>query len=736
MTITPAASAFPSDVSDGASATERRPSLILLLCGYFALFAFALIFTSSHGPRFALFGDIAYLPFRMTAALLLYQAAQATRDAEISRGWRLLFWGQLFGIVGNVTWVYTDATGGAIPDWFYVAWTTPHYLLQLGGLLLMMQARHAMRERANDWVDAAVMVVAGAVVAWYFLGRRVAYEEIRDPTSSTLFFFTMASNVAVTFFALAVWLRHPPGLSRPAMARITLALALFAVADILFEQVEFSNSYVPGSWLDLLYAGSVLVFALGADWQRRHPGGNAHAPTPRSGSDIIPLVAMGTALIPMLLQAITADFRGNAVAGTMVGFVMLSVLILVRQRFARTEIDGLITARIGLEQQLWQAQKMEAVGRLAGGIAHDFNNILAAISSHAQLLRTSTIAYDSNDLEEIEFATQRAAALTRRLLAFSRSSTPDVRAVSVADTVRSMEPMIRRLLVSDVTLSLDIGDDNAWVTLGDGQLEQILLNLAINSRDAMPAGGRLQIATRLVTVGRSDAFSLRGVPNGRWASLEVLDDGEGMDQSTRARLFEPFFTTKPRERGTGLGLATVSGIVVASGGYILVDTDVGAGTAMTVLLPLADPVAVPLPKDSAPGQEPAVPATPHSAATILVVDDELSLRRAVGRFFARLNYEVIEAADGLSALAELERRDWVVDLVLTDVEMPGISGLELANRIRLRAPSIPILYMSGFVDSRTASGEVAAADGAMLMKPFDFAVLVERVREVLATRSR
>ena len=736
MTPPPAALASPPDVNSGERISDRRPSLILLLCGYFALFALALIFTPSRGPRFALFNDIAYLPFRATAALLLYQAARASRDAEISKSWMLMFWGQLFAVVGNLTWIFTDVTGSAVPPLFYVAWTAPHYVLELCALLMMMRARHAARERANDWIDAAVMVVAGAVVAWYFLARQVAHAEINDGTASTLFFFTTASNFAVTFFALAIWLRRPPGVSRPAMARIALALALFAIADIAFEQVEFANSYVSGSWIDLLYAGTVVIFAFGADWQRRYPHSKSHTPTSRSGSDIIPLVAIGIALIPMFLEATTADFRGNAIGGAMVGFVMLSVLVLVRQRFARNEIDGLIAAGIGLEQQLWQAQKMEAVGRLAGGIAHDFNNILAAISLHAQLLRTSTTTHDSDDLEEIEFATQRAAALTRRLLAFSRSSTPDVRAVSVADIVRSMEPMIRRLLISDVTFSLDIRDEGAWVTLGDGQLEQILLNLAINSRDAMPNGGRLQIATRVVTVAASDVFSLRGIPVGRWACLDVRDDGEGMDQATSARLFEPFFTTKPRERGTGLGLATVSGIVVASGGHILVDTKVGAGTAMTVLLPLTDPVAVPPPADAAPGQEAAAAVTPLGVATILIVDDELSLRRAVARFFARLNYEVIEAADGLSALAELERRDWMVDLVLTDVEMPGISGLELANRIRLRAPGIPILYMSGFVDSRTASGDVAAADGAMLMKPFDFAVLVERVREVLASRTR
>ena len=585
MTITPAAPALLSDVSDDASATDRRPSVILLLCGYFALFALALIFTPSQGPRFALVNDIAYLPFRATAALLLYQAARASRDAEISKSWMLMFWGQLFAVLGNLTWLFTDVTGSSVPALFYVAWTAPHYVLELCGLLMMMRSRHAVRERANDWIDAAVMVVAGAVVAWYFLARQVAHAEINDGTASTLFFLTTASNFAVTFFAIAVWLRRPPGVSRPAMARIALALALLAIADIAFEQVEFSNSYVSGSWLDLLYAGAVVIFAFGADWQRRHPGGNGHMPTPRPGSDIIPLVAMGTALIPMLLETTTADFRGNAVAGTMVGFVMLSVLVLVRQRFARTEIDGLITARIGLEQQLWQAQKMEAVGRLAGGIAHDFNNILAAISLHAQLLRTSAIEHDSDDLEEIEFATQRAAALTRRLLAFSRSSTPDVRAVSVADIVRSMEPMIRRLIVSDVTLSLDIHDESAWVTLGDGQLEQILLNLAINSRDAMPAGGRLQITTRLLTISASDPFSLRGIPEGRWASLEVRDDGEGMDQATRARLFEPFFTTKPRDRGTGLGLAIVSSIVNDHGGFVRIRDNVPHGAIFVIELP-------------------------------------------------------------------------------------------------------------------------------------------------------
>jgi two-component system cell cycle sensor histidine kinase/response regulator CckA len=722
---------------------SARSPLILLLGGYYALFGFALLVTKHGTPAFELFADVAYLPFRTITTLLLFQAARASHDPEVARGWRLLAWGQVLQVIGNVQWVVSDYTGQDISNPAYVAWSLPSNALHLAAFWVMMRAPREDRRRSTDWLDAAVMMTAGAVLAWYFLARDVAPLEPPEPASIAVLFFTETSNIAVLFFALAVWLRSPRGLSRAASLRLVAAFALFTIADLVFESQSVRHAYQSGSWLDLMYAGSVIVLALGADAQRR-----SVAPEPPRAAarrwpiDTVPLAATAIALVPLLVTALRVDLQGNPIAGIAVGLVVLTLLVLWRSRLQRAQIERLVRGRVQLQQQLWQAQKMEAVGRLAGGIAHDFNNILAAISSHAQLLRSMGTSATTGELEEIEFATQRAAALTRRLLDFSRTNTSDARPVLIGEVVRSMEPMLSRLLAADIAFTLHVADGEAAVALADGQLEQVLLNLAINARDAMPTGGRLSIATRRASAIDRQRLAALGVTHREWAVIEVRDDGGGMDEPTRTRLFEPFFTTKPRGRGTGLGLATVDGIVRGAGGHVLVDSDVGRGTTMTVLLPIADAPVRDAVRGVAVAPAPApAPAQPLTAAAlsasprILVVDDELAIRSAIVRFFSRIGYDMMEAADGASALATLEAHEWRVDLVLTDVEMPRMSGLELARRIHQRDPSLPILYMSGYVDGRTRSesGD-GAPDGDTLMKPFDFAVLVERVREALHGR--
>jgi signal transduction histidine kinase len=737
--MTSAPSSAP-ELETAADDPSTRSPLILLLGGYYALYGFALLVTKHGTPAFDLFADVAYLPFRAITTLLLFQASRAARDPEVARGWRFLAWGQVLQVVGNMQWVVSDYTGQDISNPAYVAWSLPSNVLHLAAFWVMMRAPREDRRRSTDWLDAAVMTTAGAVLAWYFLARNVALAEAPDPASITVFFFTETSNIAILFFALAVWLRSPRGLSRFASVCLVAAFALFAVADLVFESQSVRDAYQSGSWLDLMYAGSVIVVALGADAQRRRPAGDP----PRTGArrwpiDTVPLAATAIALVPLLVTALRVDLQGNPIAGIAVGLVVLTLLVLWRSRMQRSQIERLVRGRVQLEQQLWQAQKMEAVGRLAGGIAHDFNNILAAISSHAQLLRSMATSESSGELEEIEFATQRAAALTRRLLDFSRTNTSDARPVQIADVARSMQPMLSRLLAADIEFTLEVADRQASVALADGQLEQVLLNLAINSRDAMPAGGRLHIATRRASASDRGRLAGLGAPDREWAVVEVRDDGGGMDEPTRARLFEPFFTTKPRGRGTGRGRATVDGIVRGAGGHVLVDSDVGRGTTMTVLLPVAEAadrhaihgIAVaPLP---APLSAQAPPVAAGAASPrILVVDDEIAIRSVIARFFSRLGYEMVEAEDGAAALTTLDAHGWRVDLVLTDVEMPRMSGLELARRIHQRDPSLPILYMSGYVDGRTRSEDGECdLDADTVMKPFDFTVLVERVREAL-----
>ena len=392
-----------------------------------------------------------------------------------------------------------------------------------------------------------------------------------------------------------------------------------------------------------------------------------------------------------------------------------------------------ITERVRLEQQLRQAQKLEAVGRLAGGIAHDFNNILAAIIAHAHLVRDGLPPDDerSRDLLEIEQTAQRGAVLTRRLLSFSRPEAGEQHAQLLGAVLKGMEPMLRRLLVGQVEMALDLGEEDIWVRTAEGQIEQILMNLAINARDAMPAGGVVHISTRLRVVRPGDTAKsgYSGVLPGRWAELLVRDAGEGMDANTLANLFEPFFTTKASGLGTGLGLTTVRGIVRSLSGHVQAESALGDGTTMRVLIPAAMTGTAP----ALPVHEPAASAL--GQPRVLIVDDELSLRRGMERYLARHGYDVIGAPSAIDALVLLDEEQWRVSLVVTDMVMPRMGGREFVRRLRERIPGLPVLCMSGHMEWEAHDADAPDAPWApdrLLAKPFSFTDLLARVRDALA----
>ncbi len=695
----------------------KRSPLVVLMAGYFALFTMVILLGGARGADVKV--GIAQIPFPLIALIMVLQARRATKDPKIARGWTLLGFGAACGLVGDLTWLESYLRGGEVATIVYLAWAVPYGIFSVTGLVTMMRAHRSDHHQWGDWLDASVMVIAGAMLAWYLVARNVTQLELNDPEALALFLLTTATNVSIVYLTLAVWLRGPAGLNRRSMGWYALAATVNALADLYYERHEFMGTVVSGTWLDVLYAAVPLAVALAADAQRRSPHGPTAAESiPALASDALPIAATGVALIPLLFESLRLDLAGNAIAGIAVGLVALTMLILLRQRLERAELDRLVASRVKLEQQLWQSQKLEAVGRLAGGIAHDFNNILGAISTHSQLLRESVPTPLRGDLDEIEFATRRASTLTRRLLAFSRAGISDVRPVNFGEVVRSMEPILRRLVIEEVTLVIRVMDGGAWVRLADGQLEQVLLNLAINARDAMPTGGRLE-----VTTGTSTGSSAPGP--GTWAVLTVRDEGTGMDDATKARLFEPFFTTKPHGRGTGLGLPTVDGIVRAAGGQLRVESAVGRGTTMTIFLPMVEAPAYVAPLEAAPEQQLA----PSRIATILLVDDERALRHGVARYLSKIGYDVQEAGSVDEALEVLERIEWQVHLVVTDIQMPGRSGLELAREVRSRLAGVPVLYMSGFVEGRPRAAAVPQED--VLMKPFDLAVLASRVRRAL-----
>jgi PAS domain S-box-containing protein len=389
-----------------------------------------------------------------------------------------------------------------------------------------------------------------------------------------------------------------------------------------------------------------------------------------------------------------------------------------------------ITERKRLEEQLLQSQKMEAVGQLAGGVAHDFNNILTAIVGYTDLLAAELDgnARQLEDLEEIRKAARRAAALTRQLLAFSRKQVLEPRIIDVNDVVSNLDKMLRSLISENIELKTDLADNLAAARADPNQIEQVIMNLAINARDAMPDGGTVTIETRNATLDDAYAAQHVSVIPGEYVMLAVSDTGCGMDQKTQARIFEPFFTTKPPGRGTGLGLSTVYGIVKQSGGNIWLYSEPGKGTTFKIYLP----AIAALPEDI--GKAAPAEAVQRGGGTVLVVEDDEQLRRLTHRALAGQGYTVLEADRGSTALDIARRHKGQIDLLLTDVIMPDTNGRKLAETIQAARPGIRVLYMSGYPDGAIASHGMLEPGVAYLAKPFTTEAITRRVREVLEAR--
>ncbi|MCC6904075.1 MAG: response regulator [Polyangiaceae bacterium] len=382
------------------------------------------------------------------------------------------------------------------------------------------------------------------------------------------------------------------------------------------------------------------------------------------------------------------------------------------------------TARLELEAQLVQAQKMEAVGRLAGGVAHDFNNLLTLILMASESLKSSLEPGPArDDAAEIVSASKRAAELTRQLLSFSRKQTLQPVVVDANEVVRGLVRLLQRALRADVELELELGPEPAWLRVDRAQLEQALLNLTVNARDAMPQGGRL-----MVTVTHRDSATAppgAGLPAERCVAICVRDNGEGMDAETMAHVFEPFFTTKPRGAGTGLGLAMVYGFVKQSGGAAQVTSRVGEGTCFELQFPAC---SAPAPAASAPS---AVRSEGGARATILVVDDSPDVRNVAARVLRAEGFAVLVAPDGPEAIELFEAHTGQIDLLLTDVVMPKMGGRAVADALRQRVPGLRVLFMSGYNEDSILADSVGEAREAFLPKPFTPGRLLEAVGSVL-----
>jgi nitrogen-specific signal transduction histidine kinase/ActR/RegA family two-component response regulator len=388
-----------------------------------------------------------------------------------------------------------------------------------------------------------------------------------------------------------------------------------------------------------------------------------------------------------------------------------------------------ITQRIESEQQVRQAQKMEAVGRFAGGVAHDLNNMMMIILGFSDFLLGTLDAHDPRrgDAAEIRKAAERAMQLTRQLLSFGRHRVVAREVLSLNSVVEGMERMLRPVLGEDITLVTSLSPGLSGVEADYGQMEQIVMNLALNARDAMTEGGQLTIETMDLDFPEGYAYRHLGVdvPAGSYVLLVVSDTGQGMTPEVKSHLFEPFFTTKPTTHNTGLGLTTVYGIVVQSGGYIWVDSAPGQGASFKICFPR-------VPTDEATGEVvPRSAAPARGTETVLLAEDEDAVRMLASRVLAEQGYVVLEARNGREALAILDQPEHRIQLVLTDVVMPDMGGVELAGRVAAAHPDVRIVYMSGYSEGDKLHPGIRSSPYPFLQKPFSTESLVIRIREAL-----
>jgi two-component system cell cycle sensor histidine kinase/response regulator CckA len=429
-----------------------------------------------------------------------------------------------------------------------------------------------------------------------------------------------------------------------------------------------------------------------------------------------------------------AEYRMFARDGRILWFRDEGVMLHAAADDHRSLMQGVlydITEHKRLEEQLRHSQKLEAVGQLAGGVAHDFNNLLMLIQAHNERLRSGLAASDpaQKDALEIERAVARATALTQQLLAFSRRQVLQLKALNLNSVITEVAKMLDRLIPANIELNISPAASSYCINADRGQMEQVILNLAVNARDAMPQGGRLTISTRSVELRETLAGSHARIPPGEYVILTVRDNGIGMHGEVQARIFEPFFTTKKTGQGTGLGLAIVYGVVKQTGGWITVRSEVGSGTTFDIYFPQvleAEAELEPISKIKT-----SAASTARGTETVLLVEDQDGIRELVREFLEKNGYSVLHAADGNEAFKIAEEYKHPIHLLLTDVVMPNMGGRELAHRMAQLRPQMNVLFMSGYPDHATWSSEIADDSVAVLQKPFSLDALARKVRSLL-----
>jgi signal transduction histidine kinase len=505
----------------------------------------------------------------------------------------------------------------------------------------------------------------------------------------------------------------------PSDCKLVVAALRRSGNTVEFERVEDESSL--RRWLKLAYWDVVL-----SDWSLPVFSGLAALQVVRELKPDLPfIIVSGTVGEEMAVEAVKAG-ASDYVLKDRLQRLLPAVTRELREAESRTARRHAERALQRSEEQLRQAQKMEAVGRLAAGVAHDFNNLLSVILGYAEMLVSKLEPGDPirNDIEQIDHAACKAGELTRQLLMFSRQHVLSPAVLDLNEVLGDLERMLVRVVGEDIELRMLLGDSVCSVYADRGSLDQVLMNLVVNARDAMPQGGKLTIETSTQVLDEAYARGHLGVKPGSYLALAVSDTGVGMDAETQSRMFEPFFTTKDKNTGTGLGLSTVLGIVQQSGGSIWVYSEVGMGATFKIFLPSAQGTTEssrPKPKQrSLAGTE-----------TILLVEDEAQVRAVAMRILHSYGYQVLEARNASEALLICESHPTPIDLLLTDVVMPRVSGPELVAQALALRPQLKVLYMSGYTDHAALHHGVLENGVAYLQKPLTPSILATKVREVL-----
>jgi signal transduction histidine kinase/CheY-like chemotaxis protein len=595
---------------------------------------------------------------------------------------------------------------------------------------------------------ASALAFLFAMLAYFvFIPSALNYEFYYTWLPSMYMYVSLDLYLAVRFFHAGV--TSPTSEFRGVYLLLGLAAVGWAVFDVL-ECLSWAGVLVlpSGTALDLLWWIPIPLVLLAARTQyvassslrRELPADRFGFGKPSTLRAVAPQV-----IVAFLIPSMHLGFYGAGLLDTesrsareiliLASLFVFGVLVLIQQYILERGNRSLQIKLREVNQQLEQSQKMEAVGRLAGGVAHDFNNLLTAIMGHTRLL-LDRLAEDSDErreVERIDQASRRAATLTKQLLAFSRRQVLQPEIVDLNSVVTDIQDMVQRMIGEDIELVCALDPDLGSIRADRGQLEQVILNLCVNARDAMPEGGQLTIQSFRQHLPAEAPEGSTGSPRGLQVVLVVRDTGHGMDAQTRERVFEPFFTTKERGKGTGLGLSTVYGIVRQSGGNIQLESESGRGTTFWIFFPWRQETVAAAPSEHHSSEPARSPAPSSGNETVLLVEDEEVVRDLAREILDMHGYRVVTASQGLEALRAFETHEGRIDLLLTDVVMPVMGGRELAKRLTAQQTNLRVLFVSGYTDEVAFHDGLLESRASFLAKPFTPDELANKVRDVLAT---